>query len=90
MPYYNRDPKRDHNFDNHSYVQVGFALSCYFLPAQAPWLAMGFVGSGTRFPPRRWRVDPEGFRGRFESLGFKGLGVWGLGFKGLGFKGLRV
>ena len=19
MPYYNRDPKRDHNFDNHSY-----------------------------------------------------------------------
>ena len=20
MPYYNRDPKRDHNFDNHPYV----------------------------------------------------------------------
>ena len=21
MPYYNRDPKRDHNFDNHPYEQ---------------------------------------------------------------------
>ena len=22
MPYYNRDPKRDHNFDNHPYVSL--------------------------------------------------------------------
>ena len=24
MPYFNRDPKRDHNFDNHPFVHVGF------------------------------------------------------------------
>ena len=22
MPYYNRDPKRDHNFDNHPYIYI--------------------------------------------------------------------
>ena len=22
MPYYNRDPKRDHNFDNHPYKEI--------------------------------------------------------------------
>ena len=24
MPYYNRDPKRDHKFDNHPYDPTGF------------------------------------------------------------------
>ena len=48
MPYYNRDPKRDHNFDNHSYILPGAPmrqgqewdqiLSCYDI-VPGSWLS---------------------------------------------------
>ena len=28
MPYYNRDPKRDHNFDNHPYIPLTHSSFC--------------------------------------------------------------
>ena len=28
MPYYNRDPKRDPNFDNHPYDHLGLEADC--------------------------------------------------------------
>ena len=30
MPYYNRDPKRDHNFDNHPYRDNGKENGNYY------------------------------------------------------------
>ena len=35
MPYYNRDPKRDHNFDNHPY---GLYRGCI-------WVIVGSIGT---------------------------------------------
>ena len=31
MPYYNRDPNRDHNFDNHPYKKDGKHNGSYYL-----------------------------------------------------------
>ena len=33
MPYYNRDPKRDHNFDNHPYDWGSCEVGLFFLKA---------------------------------------------------------
>ena len=44
MPYYNRDPKRDHNFDNHPSVgfkPLYFRLSDFFLVASTLWVCGG-------------------------------------------------
>ena len=50
MPYYNRDPKRDHNFDNHPYQglgQGGYGFMAEGLGLMAEGL--GFMSEGLGF-----------------------------------------
>ena len=71
MPYYNRDSKRDHNFDNHSIVFDPAVLYAY-----TGFRVAGFgVLGGLR-----------GFGGEvgWRFKGFRGFKVWG--FPGLGFR----
>ena len=65
MPYYNRDPKRDHNFDNHPYIYIyiyiymyvyrGFSGSIIEL-IQGDTRSLGYSGS---FPLYPWDCVPE-------------------------------
>ena len=64
MPYYNRDPKKDHNFDSHPYGSTtGFPLRAPDLGAVACVLPLllGFWVWGL-------------------GLGFRNGGFWGLGY----------
>ena len=85
MPYYNRDPRRDHSFDNHPLGFLGFTgfRLQRFRVHEFRVRSVGF---------RTYRV--YGFRGlgfmvyRVQSL--YGLCALGLGSLGSGFKVLRV
>ena len=79
MPYYNRDPKRDHKFDNHP---------CRAFPNEIPvrdsgswasgdrifWMTIGFE-LPTRFKVTYWTVRLH--KPKVRMLGFR---VLGLGF----------
>ena len=79
MPYYNRDPKRDHNFDSHPYgncpsllpeheVELSHALFKQYTPRGGPgkadYMGFGFGGLGSWF----------GVQGLGSSS--LGLGIW--------------
>ena len=47
MPYYNRDPKRDHSFDNHPYTFcAALSIGCSALLLVAPGSALGRLVTG--------------------------------------------
>ena len=57
MPYYNRDPKRDHNFDNHPYVGFYGVFRCALiqvLPGSL-WEFVGLRGAGFIWLDRGFR-----------------------------------
>ena len=49
MPYYNRDPKRDHNFDNHPYRDSGKENGSYY----------NIIGYITGFYKGRQTIDKD-------------------------------
>ena len=63
MPYYNRDPKRDQNFDNHPYIDILRAHT-----SSDPY-EQGF---GTI-------LRPHGSNLRLQGVVYLGFGVSGLG-----------
>ena len=71
MPYYNRDPKRDHNFDNHPYVGFYGVFRCALiqvLPGSL-WEFVGLRGVGFIWLDR-------GFRHLTALVGFRVRGWW--------------
>ena len=69
MPYYNRDPKRDHNFDNHAYIQSGLRVFAQTADHAHELMVLNL----DRSMPKPWRTGPEQveLHGNKEEMDFK-------------------
>ena len=73
MPYYNRDPKRDHNFDNHP-ISYTRCPNRPFKGSRTERSLLGTEDAKGLCPEDCWEV------------GLRGCRVKGLGMKDLGFR----